>query len=194
MTSPAYTMNAPAETILLQRIAKRDPSAVSELYDLQSAPLYTIILRILNENAEAEDVLQEVFLRVWERAASYNSELSPPSVWLTRIARNLAIDRLRSKMSKVRDREDNLELHTNLEDADRRARPDDVAIHSERQHEIAEAMRQLSADQRTLIEYAYFRGYTQSELAEHFKLPLGTVKTRVRSGMTTLRTRLQHLL
>lgn len=192
--SPAETLHVEAEATLLQRIAKRDPAAVSELYDLRSSFLYTVILRIVGDGAEAEDVLQEVFLRVWDKASSYNPELSPPFAWLTRIARNLAIDRLRSKGSKTRDREEDIGSYTHIEDINHGARPDNAAIHSEQQREIAEAMIQLPLEQRTLIEYAYFRGYTQSELAEHFKLPLGTVKTRIRSGMSMLRTRLQHLI
>ncbi|MEK9136552.1 MAG: sigma-70 family RNA polymerase sigma factor [Bacteroidota bacterium] len=194
MTSPTQTVQAPTEVSLLQRIVQRDPAAVSQLYDLQSGYLYAIILRIVGDESDAEDVLQEVFLRVWDRANSYNAELSPPSVWLTRIARNLAIDRLRSKISKARSREENIESHAYIEDGQQNARPDNAAIHSEEQREIAEAMMQLPLEQRTLIEYAYFKGYTQSELAEHFKLPLGTVKTRIRSGMISLRTRLQHLI
>ena len=181
-------MQLSPEVSLLHRIVQRDPAAVSQLYDLQSGYLYAIILRIVGDESDAESVLQEVFLKVWERADSYNAELLPPSVWLTRIARNLAIDRLCSKSPKAGSREDD------IESGQQNARADNPPIHSEEQREVAEAMMELPLEQRSLIEHAYFEGYTQSELAEHFELPLGTVKTRIRSGMIMLRTRLQHLI
>ena len=185
---------APSEALLLQRIAKHDAEAISELYDLESTVLYSVIVRVLRSEADAEDVLQEVFLRVWERAYQYNPEVSPPSVWLIRIARNLAIDRLRSKLSKTQAREQDIESLDDIEDVQERTRPDSAAIISEHRDEIRGALDEMPRDQRVLIEFAYFRDYTQSELAEHFKLPLGTVKTRVRSAMAFLKSRLQHLL
>ena len=194
VTSPTTNATTSSAALLLQRIAKHDAEAISELYDLQSVVLYSVIVRVLRSETDAEDVLQEVFLRVWERAHQYNPERSPPSVWLMRIARNLAIDRLRSKMSKTQAREQDIELLDDIEDVQGHTRPDNAAINSEHRDEIMEAMLQLPRDRRVLIEFAYFRGYTQSELAEHFKLPLGTVKTRVRTAMSFLRSRLQHLL
>jgi RNA polymerase sigma-70 factor (ECF subfamily) len=178
---------------LLQRIAKRDQSAVGELYDKHSAFLYTFIIKILKEREEAEDALQEVFLRIWDRANTYDDSLGSPMVWITRIARNLAIDRLRSKLGQTRKSEDDIGLHSELHADEHQSSPEIAAALSQQQQYVAKALNNIPVEQRTLIEYAYFRGYTQSELAEHFKLPLGTVKTRIRTGMASLRRQLEHL-
>jgi RNA polymerase sigma-70 factor (ECF subfamily) len=192
---PVHTHTAQSDTdvLLLRRVASKETSAISELYDLHSAILYTVILRIVSNEAEAEDVLQEVFLRVWDRAGTYNPELSAPLVWLTRVARNLAIDRLRSKVFRARDREVELDAHLELGDGGE-TNPERFAMLSQEQRAVAAAMASLPTDQRVLIEQAFFQGYTQSELAAHFKIPLGTVKTRIRSGMSSLRRQLQYLI
>ena len=181
MVAPTTKETASSVTLLLERIAQRDPEALSELYDLQSVALYSVIVRVLRRESDAEGVLQEVFLRVWKNAHLYDPGISLPSAWLFRIARDLAIDRLRSKMSGALAMEENITV-------------DNVSICSEHREEIMDVLGQLPRDQRELIEFAFYRGYTQSELSEHFKLPLGTVKSRVRSAMSFLRTRLHHLM
>ena len=195
-TRSVNTTNAIAAVMdvsLLQRIAKRDQGAVGEMYDKHSSFLYTFILRILKEQAEAEDTLQEVFLRIWDKAESYNQSLGSPMVWMTRIARNLAIDRLRSKLGQARKAEVDIDVHSELSAEEHSSSPELAAARSQQQQFVAEALSSMPKEQRVLIEYAYFQGYTQSELAEHFSLPLGTVKTRIRTGMAALRRRLAHL-
>lgn len=177
---------------LLERISKREASALSELYDKHSTLLYSIIIRILKEKEEAEDVLQEVFVNVWERAEMYDNQLGNPGAWLARIARNRAVDRLRSKNYRTRSKESDIEDFHEYFTADVTNNPDHRAILSSQQEEILIALTSLSKEQKELIEFAYFRGFTQSELAEHFKLPLGTVKTRMRTAMTILRQKLRH--
>ena len=186
-------INATGDIILLRRIVKRDQTALGELYDKHSSYLYTLIVRIVREQEEAEDILQEVFLRVWDRAESYNESLGTPIVWMTRIARNLSIDTLRSKSGKARKSEDSLEKHGELHSEDRLSNPEYYATHSQQQGYIARALTSLPAEQRALIECAYFQGFTQSEMAEHFDIPLGTVKTRIRAGMIELRRQLKYL-
>lgn len=178
---------------LLRRIVQREEAAVGFLYDRHASHLYALLLRILKEQSEAEDALQEVFLRVWDRAGTYNEKLGSPSVWLTRIARNLAIDRLRSKLGHVRSVEDDLERHAELPADEAAANPEDATIRSQQRAYIGAALSMLPQEQRVLIESAYFQGFTQSELAERFHLPLGTVKTRIRTGMITLRRELERL-
>ena len=94
----------------------------------------------------------------------------------------------------MRDREQDIDLHPELEDTNLAGRPDEATVFLEEQREIVTALAQIPSEQRTLIELTYFKGYTQSELAEHFKIPLGTVKTRMRTGMSSLCTQLQHLI
>lgn len=179
---------------LLERISRRDSSALSELYDKHSTLLYSIIMRILKEKEETEDVLQEVFVNVWERADMYDDQLGNPGAWLARIARNRAVDRLRSKNYRTRSKESDIDQHHDYFTADASSNPEHRAILSSQQEEILIALTSLSKDQKDLIEFAYFRGFTQSELAAHFKLPLGTVKTRMRTAMSILRQKLRHHL
>lgn len=182
------------DALLLQRIARKDESAVGELYDRYSAYLYSLILHIVRVDGEAEDSLQEVFMRVWDKAATYNETLGAPAVWLTRIARNLAIDKLRSKLGHLRKLEVDITHHEELSSQDPADDPEQATIFSTRREKVIGALLLLPAEQRTLIEHAYFQGFTQSELADHFQLPLGTVKTRIRSGMNTLRRHLEGVV
>lgn len=177
---------------LLEKISKREPSALSELYDRHSTLLYSIIIRILKEKEEAEDILQEVFVNIWERAELYDRNLGNPSAWLCRVARNRAVDRIRSKNYRTRSQESAIENFHEMFVADGANNPEYLASLSRQQEEILIALTSLSKEQKELIEFAYFRGFTQSELADHFKLPLGTVKTRIRSAMSILRQKLRH--
>lgn len=176
-----------ADIALLDRIVARDERAVGDLYDHHHRLLFGLILRILRDRSEAEEVLQEVFVLVWTRAETYNVALGSPAAWLVRIARNRAIDRLRSNAVRLRA----VESAPLPAPADS---PEMTAAASEQQRAVARALDELPADQRVLIEQAYFLGLTQSELAERFKLPLGTVKTRIRTGMIALRQQLAQTI
>ena len=172
--------DAGADVALIDQIVARDEIAVGTLYDRHHRLLYGLIRRILRDRSEAEEVLQEVFVQVWLRAQTYNVALGSPAGWMVRIARNRAIDRLRSNTVRVRAVES-----APLPDGP--DSPESTACLSEQQRAVARALGALPADQRDLIEQAYFLGLTQSELAERHKLPLGTVKTRIRTGMLALR-------
>lgn len=179
---------AGADVALLDRIVARDQAALGELYDRHSRRVYGVILRILGDRSEAEEVLQEVFVQAWTRAETYNVALGAPAGWLVRIARNRSIDRLRANSVRA----GALEAAPMPEPA-----YDDPETHvavSERRRSVARALASLPSDQRELIEHAYFAGLTQSELAARFGLPLGTVKTRIRTGMLTLRQHLQEMV
>jgi len=171
---------------ILERIVARDENAVAELYDRHNRLLYGLLLRILRNQAEAEEVLQEVFLLVWTRAETYRAALGSPAAWLVRIARNRAIDRLRSNPVRLRAVE---AAPTAVDSSDN---PEMRAVASEQQQAVRAALDELPPEQRILIEQAYYLGLTQSELAERFQLPLGTVKTRIRSGMMALREQLSQ--
>jgi RNA polymerase sigma-70 factor, ECF subfamily len=175
-----------ADIGLLNRIVSRDSSAVGELYDRHGRLLYGLILRVLRDRGEAEEVLQEVFVQVWMRAETYNVALGSPAAWLVRIARNRAIDRLRANSVRTR----TVEATPQPPPVES---PEARAAMNEQQRAVARALDALPPEQRQLIECAYFQGLTQSELAERFGLPLGTVKTRVRTGMMTLKRELQVL-
>ena len=172
--------------LLMQRLANRDASALADLYDRHSALLFSLILRILGQRGEAEEVLQEVFLTAWTRAGTYNPVLGSPAGWLVGIARNRSVDRLRANAVRTRAIESAGFEPPPVETPERKA-----SI-GEQQRAVAQALEALPREQRELIEQAYFLGLTQSELAERHKLPLGTVKTRIRTGMLALRQHLSH--
>src|SRR5262245_1508288 len=189
-------LSDPTDLILLQRIAARDTAALADLYDRHSRLLFGLILRIVRDRAEAEEILQEAFVRVWTRAELYDPRLGGPTPWLVRLARNCAIDRLRAR--RTRDAIAGPALDDSVADrttsvTDMRT-PEAVVLDAERRGTVMDALAGLPADQRRLIEAAFFEGYTHSELAKRFGLPLGTVKTRIRAGMIAMRQRMEHVV
>lgn len=168
---------------LLERIVQGNEDAVAALYDRHSRLLFGLVLRILRDRGEAEEVLQEVFFSVWSKATSYNPSLGIPAAWLVRLARNRAIDRVRANLVRERTRlavDEPLAAHT----------PETTAVRNQQRAGVVRALECLRDEQRVLIEGAYYSGLTQSELAAQFGLPLGTVKTRIRSGIIALREQL----
>jgi RNA polymerase sigma-70 factor (ECF subfamily) len=182
-----------ADIALLDRIARRDQRGLAELYDKHCRLMFSLILRILHDRGEAEDVLQEVFIRVWDRADTYNPTLGTPAAWLVRISRNRAIDRLRARTVRAGIHAPELDRPDQAADPALDADPERFAASTEERRVIADAVATLPPEQRVLIECAFYEGYTQSELAERFDLPLGTVKTRIRTGMQSLRRALASL-
>jgi RNA polymerase sigma-70 factor (ECF subfamily) len=180
----------PTDLSLLQRIAARDTAALAELYDRHSRLLFGLILRIVRDRGEAEDILQEAFVRVWTRAESYDARMGGPLPWIVRVARNCAIDRLRAR--RVRAAVDAPAIDVAATPATGIQSPEAAVLDAERRRTVTDALAGLPAEQRQLIEAAFFEGYTHSELAQRFGLPLGTVKTRIRAGMTAMRRRLEH--
>jgi RNA polymerase sigma-70 factor (ECF subfamily) len=179
---------------LMQRIAARDTAALAELYDRHSRLLFGLILRIVRDRGEAEETLEEAFIRVWTRAETYDAQMGGPLPWIVRVARNGAIDRLRAR--RVRATVDAPATDLAAVEATAPATgiqtPEAAVLDAERRRTLTDALGGLPAEQRQLIEAAFFEGYTHSELAQRFGLPLGTVKTRIRAGMIAMRKRLEH--
>jgi RNA polymerase sigma-70 factor (ECF subfamily) len=163
---------------LLNRIVARDPAALAELYDRYSRLLFGLILRILRNRDEAEEIMQDAFVQAWTRATTYRAEIASPAGWLVGIARNRAIDRLRANAVRSNARDAASHASTGTSDA-----PSSGADHLD----VRRALDLLPEDQRDLVESAYFLGLTHVELAARHGLPLGTVKTRIRRAMHTLR-------
>jgi RNA polymerase sigma-70 factor (ECF subfamily) len=181
----------PIDLGLLQRIIARDTAALADLYDRHSRLLFGLILRILRNRAEAEEILQEVFVRVWMRAELYDPRLGGPTPWLVRLARNRAIDHLRARGTGVEGPAFDESMAPSSSGTDIQT-PETVVMDGERRGKVRNALADLPAEQRRLIEAAFFEGYTHSELAKRFGLPLGTVKTRIRAGMIAMRQRLEQ--
>ena len=187
--------NTKRDINLLRRISAGDESAIGEIYDLYNKYLFTTIYFILKNEAEAEaeDVLQEVFFLIWDKIDTYDERLGNPISWMTRISRNRAIDKLRAKKQSSDIDETNETLIVDLNEDYKKSNPEFIAVAGQEQKEVLEAIKELDDVQRKLIEYAYYQGFSHSELSEHFKIPLGTVKTKIRSAMMFLRERLKHL-
>ena len=167
---------------LLAAIARKDEAAIAELYDRYRVILFGLLIRILTSREEAEDVLQEVFLQVWRRAGDFDEKRGRPFTWLVTLARSRGIDRLRSLAAKervalARAREPSEEVSDAVADA----------FASEQRTLVTTALAQLPEEQKRPLTLAYFEGLTQSEIAAKLGAPLGTIKTRMRTGLMKLR-------
>ncbi|HEY0004781.1 MAG TPA: sigma-70 family RNA polymerase sigma factor [Pyrinomonadaceae bacterium] len=169
---------------LLHAVQSGDEEALARLYDRYRLILFGLILRILNSRTEAEDVLQEVFLQVWQRARQFDETRGRPFTWLVTLARSRAIDRLRALGSRERTA---TEAAREGEASEMVSDAVDDAIRSERGQQVRSALSELPEEQQRTLTLAYFEGLTQTEIAERLGTPLGTVKTRMRSGMMRLR-------
>jgi RNA polymerase sigma-70 factor (ECF subfamily) len=185
-------MNPGAEThSLLPSIARGDLDAFEQLYDRHSTTLYALLLRILASPDDAQEVLQETFVKAWTNAKMFDASRGNDAAWLISIARSRGIDRLRSR--RVRgDREDEAgrEISSTSGFTVKSTGADD-AIRSEERVAIRGALSELPEAQRVALELAYFEGMSQSEIATKLGEPLGTIKTRMQLGMKKLRERLQ---
>jgi len=163
--------------------------AVAELYDRFSSMLLALAYRVLGNSQDAEEILQEAFLQVWNQAARYDPKRSSVSTWLVLITRSRAIDRLRSRQVQMRTvtaaQQEKPASHTSPTGVG------DVLLH-ERQRRLGEEMSKLPPEQRQVLELAFYGGSTQSEIAEETGIPLGTVKTRTLLAMKKLRAALQE--
>jgi RNA polymerase sigma-70 factor, ECF subfamily len=186
----------PIDLSLLQRIAARESTALAELYDRHSRLLFGLILRIVRDRGDAEEILQEAFVRVWTRAEIYDARMGGPLPWIVRVARNCAIDRLRARRVRAAVHAPAIDLTTveAATPASSTQTPEAAVLEAERRRTLTGALAGLPPEQRQLIEAAFFEGHTHSELAQRFALPLGTVKTRIRAGMMAMRQSLEHVV
>jgi RNA polymerase sigma-70 factor (ECF subfamily) len=181
-------------TELMERIVRRDSKALEELYERFSKALYSVILSIVKKKEDAEEILCEIFFQVWEKAPSYDLGKGSVYTWLLTMARNRAIDKIRSKSYKnQRQENDEIEEMDVFTNEDKHNQLDNVVL-TERAEIVKSALMQIAPDQRQVLEVAYFEGYTQSEIAERLGVPVGTVKTRMRTGMKTLHGLLKDLV
>jgi RNA polymerase sigma-70 factor (ECF subfamily) len=172
---------------LVQRLKAREPKAMADLYKRCGRLAYSVILRIVRNAGVAEDLTQETFLRVWNRVGSFDAERGALTAWVLTVARNRAIDHVRSQGGK---------LEANAVDLDRLERPgmfvdlEASALTIDRARRIKTALEKLNANQRAVIELAYYEGMSHTEMAERLQQPLGTVKTWTRTALQILRSEL----
>ncbi len=187
-TRPA-TVAAPGDDpSVVKRIAEGDESALATLYDRWSQVVYSLVAHLLKDADGAEDVVEETFWQVWQRASSYDASRGTVRTWILTIGRSRALDRLRSRKRSREDVTTDLSLIR-----DPGSDPSQDAEGAERSRMVYDALTQLPEDQRRALELAYFRGLSQSEIAEFLGEPLGTIKTRMRLGMQKLRDKLVGL-
>jgi len=174
---------------LARRLKAREPQALSQLYDRYGRIAYSLIFRVVRNPAVAEDLVQETFLRVWNRAQSFDDQRGALGSWVLTVARNRAIDYLRSIDGRMSagalelDRAENPSLFSGW---------DDGILSMDRTRRLKSAFEKLSQNQRLVIEMAYYEGLSQTEMADRLKQPLGTVKTWVRSALKVLREELSE--
>jgi RNA polymerase sigma-70 factor (ECF subfamily) len=175
--------SAPTTEELMLRIAAGNESAFEELYDRLSPQVFGLVRRILKDQAQSEEVTQEVFVEAWQQAARYDSVRGKAITWLLTLAHRRAVDRVRaSQASKDRDlRQGIKEFQVSYDDVE------ETAIAHDESRRVIQALERLSETQRDAIQLAYFGGYTHIEVAELLKIPVGTAKTRIRDGMNKLR-------
>lgn len=170
---------------LLQRIAERDAASFQTFYKKYAGLLFSAISNVLNDHHDAEDVMQEVLVQIWNKAHLYEPRKGKPLTWLTTMARNRAIDRIRSKQRRAR-------LNDDFEVENKHVQPEfepsgvELLQDKERDNILRNAVAKLTPDQREAIHLAYFSGLTQAEVAERLREPLGTVKARIRRGVNRL--------
>jgi RNA polymerase sigma-70 factor (ECF subfamily) len=171
---------------LISLIAQLQTEALDQLYDRYNRPIFSLVLMIVGDRATAEEITMDVFMRVWQKAGSYRADQARVSTWLIHIARHHAIDILRRRA--VRPDQYALGLDEITPSAQFPAQdPGELAEHSLRRERIHAAIARLPADQKQALMLAYFGGYTQTQIAEVLKQPLGTIKTRLRLAMQKLR-------
>jgi RNA polymerase sigma-70 factor (ECF subfamily) len=164
-------------------LAENDPEALAVLYDRHGRAAYSLAYRMMGERQAAEDLVQEVFLKVWRGAGGYRAERGSVRTWLLSIVRNRGIDQFRAIASRQR-------MQQKVEASAPRFQPSEAFSESWRnsqRDQVREALRTLPQEQLKVLELAYFSGYTHVEIAELLRLPLGTVKGRMRLGLKKMR-------
>ncbi len=185
------TVQQIADREMIERIGRGDQSAFSALYDRLSRPLYSLALRMLGDAGDAQDALQDVFLQIWSRAATYNPEQSTVFSWTVLLTRSRVIDRLRARKRRLRV----VASATGDEDADvadasTMESAADTADKNDEAARVRSVLNNLPSEQREAIELAFFGHLTHHEIAARLGEPLGTIKARIRRGLLKLRERL----
>ena len=169
------------ESDLIKQLRAGDKSALSYLYDHYSKALYNIIYQVLQNEEYTEDVLQETYIKIWNSFDMFDTTKGRLYTWMSNIARNMAIDKVRSKEFRNQNQNQDIENHVSGIDVrmSNKLNPDTLGVKS--------LVDNLRPEQKRLIELIYFNGFTHAEVAEHLDMPLGTVKTRVRAAIIELR-------
>ena len=189
MTTAPESDDRTVELDLLARITKRERAAFEQLYTRYSNILYATAMKFLKEDADAQDVVQDVFIQIWDKAKLYDPAKGKPLTWALTMTRNRSIDRIRAIQRRTRLRDD-FEKETVADESTGIREALSGVDASERTQILRDAVGRLSPEQRKVIDLAFFGGLTQSEIADRLGEPLGTVKARARRGLMKLK---EHL-
>lgn len=173
-----------SDSELVDKLRARDPDAIATLYDRYGRLVYSLFLKVTQDRTVAEDLVQELFLRVWNRGGNFDANKGTLGVWILSITRNFAIDHIRSAQARFQTRLRSIEQTDPLSFSYKPAEPERI-LDSERS--VRQALSELTANQRRVLEMAYFEGFSQSEIAAKLQEPLGTVKSWMRSALIRLR-------
>jgi RNA polymerase sigma factor (sigma-70 family) len=178
--SPKRKISLSEEELILA-LRNREKIAVEALYDMYSASLFGVISRIITDEAVAEDILQETFVKIWHSFSGYSAEKGRLFTWMVNIARNLAIDKVRSKDFKNQSKNHELENNVTFIDEQRNT------VYKPELLGIKDLVSTLKPEQKSILDLVYFKGYTHVEAADELGVPLGTIKTRLRMAILQLR-------
>jgi RNA polymerase sigma-70 factor (ECF subfamily) len=192
MDNPSQHTTSMIDPTLLALIAKGDQQAFSELYDHSSTLLFTLAIRILGNREEASELLQDVYLEVWRKVSRYDVGRGTPVAWLVTLTKSRAIDRLRARASRGYRATNTLEAGTAAQLADPSPNPFETQADQELRNAVGAAVAGLPQAQQQAIGLAYYEGLSHAEIAVRLNQPLGTVKTRIKLGMSKLRESLQQ--
>jgi RNA polymerase sigma factor (sigma-70 family) len=170
-----------SEEELIEALRQREKIAAEALYDMYSSSLFGVIIRIVQNNEMAEDLLQETFVKIWNSFASYSSDKGRLFTWMVNIARNLSIDKIRSKDYKNQTKNYELDLNVTSIDANRNT------VYKPELLGVKDLVNKLKPEQKVILDLVYFKGYTHLEAADELSIPLGTIKTRLRMAIIQLR-------
>jgi len=174
-------MSEPDIESMIARVALSDRAAFDSLYQAVSPKLFSVVMRILKERSAAEDALQEVFVKIWQKASSYRAGQQAPMAWLVTIARNHSIDVIRAN-KRVHD---DIEDHYDLKSAD--PTPEQASIASGERGRINNCLEELEPQKAEAVVSAYVEGYSYQELAERYAIPLNTMRTWLRRSLMSLK-------
>jgi len=183
-----YTEDEREISQLIISISRGNEESLERLYERTSSLVFGLILKILSDRQEAEEVLADVYLQIWEKASTYGPSRSKPVSWILMISRSRSIDKLRSGSKR---RSLTQEIDDSFTDKDNN--PETNSIADEKRTIIQKAMKELSDNQKEAIELAYYFGMSQSEIAQEMDQPLGTVKSWIRFGMKKLREQIKKV-
>ncbi|MEZ4979366.1 MAG: sigma-70 family RNA polymerase sigma factor [Chitinophagales bacterium] len=172
------------EIKILGLFEKRDSSAIKLIHDAYGRALYGVIFKILGKAEDTEEVLQDVLVKIWEKSSLYDSSKGRLYTWMLNIARNTTIDKTRTKLHKQNSKTDSQDDYVHLDRSSMELKPENIGV--------KDLTNILKADQKEIIELAYFQGYTQQEISEKLDIPIGTVKTKVRTALLFLKDYLKN--